>query len=245
MWEDSLIESQHAASEHRKFLTFPAAIVIHATVILGLAASNYAGIESVNPTHIVPIFLKGAPPPKGTLDGTRREPPRRTEQTEARETPPIVTVPVPLADNNFLEPQQENPGGEQEHGSGEGEQFGIPEGVEEATGDWGSGLNRGTQLKEPEIEIIRPGVTEPVLIKRVQPEYPRLLRISHIEGYVVVKAVITKEGNVDIVSVIRSDHPLLEKATLEAVLQWKYRPALLNNRPVAVYFQITVKFTLK
>lgn len=246
MWEESLIESQHAASEHRKFLTFSAAVVIHTAVILGLAASNYAGIETVNPTRIVPIFWKGAPPPKGTLEGTRREPPpRRSHQTEVRDIRPIATVPVPVANNVSLEPQQQVTEGQQANGSGEGEQFGIPEGVEGASGDWGSGLNEGTQLKEPEIESIRSGIMLPVLIRRIEPEYPRFARISRIEGLVILNAVITKEGDVQVLSVVRSDHPSLENAALEAVRQWKYRPALNNNRPVAVYFQITVKFTLK
>jgi TonB family protein len=247
MWEESLIESQHAASEHRKFLTFPAAVVIHTAVILGLAASNYAGIKAVNPTHIVPIFWKGDPPPKGTPEGTHREPSARTENTPPREThlPEPTIVPFPLASDFSLEPQVETSGGEEGNGSGEGEPFGIPEGVDRAQGDWGIGLNEGTQLKEPEIEVIRPGVTQPVLIKRVEPAYPRPGIYGHIEGYVILKAVITKDGKVEVLSVMRSDHILLEKAALDAVRLWRYLPARVNNRPVAVYFQITVKFTLK
>lgn len=245
MWEESLIESHHAGSEHRNFWTFPTAIVIHAAVILGIAASNYAVIEAISPTHIVPIFWKGAPPPKGTQEGIREQtPPRRLEQTEVQEIRPVVTVPVTLADNNSLEPRPQVTEGQQGVGSGQGDPFGIPGGVD-GSPDWGTGSNEGAELKAPEIEILRPGVSEPVLIKRVEPAYPRLGIHSRIEGYVILKAVITKEGNVEILSVLRSDHVLLEKAALDAVRLWRYLPARVNNRPVSVYFQITVKFTLK
>jgi protein TonB len=62
---------------------------------------------------------------------------------------------------------------------------------------------------------------------------------------VILEAVITKTGTVEDVKVLRSLHPILDQAALNAVKQWKYQPAMLNNRPVKVYFTVTVKFTLR
>ena len=81
------------------------------------------------------------------------------------------------------------------------------------------------------------------LIKRVEPSYPILAKQAGIQGIVLIKAVINREGSIERADVV-SGHPLLAHAALEAVRQWKYRPYYLNNEPVEVETQITVKFVL-
>ena len=68
-------------------------------------------------------------------------------------------------------------------------------------------------------------------------------RMQHIQGVVVLSAIIDKEGNVANVQLI-SGHPLLAPAAIEAVKQWKYKPYLLNGTPVEVETQVQVNFTL-
>ena len=82
------------------------------------------------------------------------------------------------------------------------------------------------------------------LIQQVKPVYPVLAQQTRVEGVVVMEAVISKEGSVESLRVI-SGHPLLNKAALDAVQQWKYRPTLLNGEPVEVLTTITVTFTLR
>ena len=77
----------------------------------------------------------------------------------------------------------------------------------------------------------------------VQPEYPPLARQSHVWGTVVVSAVIDEHGNV-VQARALSGHPILIPAALNAVLQWKYQPTLLNGTPVAVEMEVTVRFNL-
>jgi protein TonB len=77
----------------------------------------------------------------------------------------------------------------------------------------------------------------------VQPEYPALARQTHLSGTVVVNAVIDERGNVVGARAV-SGHPLLVPAALNAVLQWKYEPTLLNGAPVAVEMEVTVHFNL-
>jgi len=86
-------------------------------------------------------------------------------------------------------------------------------------------------------------VAQLFLAKKVQPEYPQEARDKHIQGAVVLKAEISKEGDVTAMTLV-SGHPLLAPAAVEAVKQWKYKPYLLNGRPVAVETQVSVSFAL-
>ena len=87
------------------------------------------------------------------------------------------------------------------------------------------------------------GVTQGLLIKRVNPKYPSKARADRIQGTVILRAVISKDGDVADLSVVSGD-PLLVKTATKAVKQWKYRPYLLAGKPVAVNTEIIVNFTL-
>ena len=71
----------------------------------------------------------------------------------------------------------------------------------------------------------------------------RRRRIARIQGPVVLAAVISKAGAIENLRVL-SGHPMLVKAAIDAVSEWRYRPYILNNEPVEVETQITVNFTL-
>lgn len=81
------------------------------------------------------------------------------------------------------------------------------------------------------------------LVRRVQPDYPPLARISRVQGQVLLSAVISKDGAIQNLQVL-AGHPLLVRAAVDAVRQWKYRPYILNNEPVEVETRITVNFSL-
>src|SRR6266566_4517677 len=81
------------------------------------------------------------------------------------------------------------------------------------------------------------------LIHRLQPAYPPLAVQTRTQGQVVLRAVITREGTIENLQVV-SGHPLLVRAALEAVRQWRYRPYVLNGEPVEVETQVTVNFVL-
>jgi protein TonB len=87
------------------------------------------------------------------------------------------------------------------------------------------------------------GVSEANLTHRVQPIYPPLARTTHVEGTVEFTAIISKEGAIENLQLVHG-HPLLVNAAREAILQWRYRPTLLNGEPVEVITDIVVKFTL-
>lgn len=79
--------------------------------------------------------------------------------------------------------------------------------------------------------------------RRVQPKYPWLARKNHIEGVVAFDATIGKDRSLENLILVRG-HPLLIDAARKAVLQWRYRPTLLNSHAVAVKTTILVSFNL-
>ena len=81
------------------------------------------------------------------------------------------------------------------------------------------------------------------LIYKVQPVYPPLARSARIQGSVLLRAVISRGGTIENLSVI-SGHPMLVGAAIDAVRQWRYRPYILNDDPVEVETQVTVNFSL-
>ncbi len=87
------------------------------------------------------------------------------------------------------------------------------------------------------------GVTQGMIIRRVNPPYPPLARQARIQGPVVLQAEIGKDGSITNLRLI-SGHPMLAPAAIEAIKQWKYKPYILNGEPVEVETTITFNFTL-
>jgi periplasmic protein TonB len=92
--------------------------------------------------------------------------------------------------------------------------------------------------------IWRGGVVErAMLIYGPKPNYPQLAKFARVHGTVRLEAVIATDGTIKNLKV-KSGHPLLVKAALEAVEQWRYQPTLLNGQPVEVETEIDVNFAL-
>jgi periplasmic protein TonB len=87
------------------------------------------------------------------------------------------------------------------------------------------------------------GVTQGLLVRKINPTYPPLAKQARISGAVVLQAEISKDGSIQNLHVL-SGHPMLVPSALEAVKQWKYKPYILNGEPVEVETTITVNFTL-
>jgi protein TonB len=99
------------------------------------------------------------------------------------------------------------------------------------------------KVATPQRVRVSAGVTSGLLIRKVNPTYPPLARQARISGTVVLRAVISKDGSIENLSLV-SGHPMLAPAAIEAVKQWKYKPYLLNGEPVEVDTEIQVNFTL-
>lgn len=90
---------------------------------------------------------------------------------------------------------------------------------------------------------ISQGVTSGLRLNKVEPLYPPIARVARIQGDVVLKAIIDKQGTIQDLQLV-SGHPMLVPAAIEAVRQWRYRPYLLNGQPVEVETSVTVHFML-
>ena len=90
---------------------------------------------------------------------------------------------------------------------------------------------------------ISQGVSQGLIIKRVQPVYPPQARQMHLEGMVELQANIAQSGSISSVKQLSGDR-ILGRAAMDAVRQWKYKPYYLNGEPVEVETQITVNFKL-
>jgi protein TonB len=77
----------------------------------------------------------------------------------------------------------------------------------------------------------------------VEPVYPPFAVHAHVHGIVILEAVVDREGQVEDVRILRSI-PLLDRAAVEAVRQWRYSPLLLNGEPERFVLTVTVSFNL-
>jgi len=83
----------------------------------------------------------------------------------------------------------------------------------------------------------------PVLVVDVQPVYPELARQAEVEGMIRVRVLVGKDGRVNDVH-LDSSIPMLDDAAIAAARKWVFKPALSNNRPVAVWIARELRFRL-
>ncbi len=103
------------------------------------------------------------------------------------------------------------------------------------------GGSAGPEVKLGGPKHITSQLAEGQLVNRVEPVYPHIAAISGIQGQVKLHAIIARDGRIQSLSAV-SGHPLLVRAALEAVEQWRYRPYVLNGETVEVETFITVNF---
>ncbi|HEU5162263.1 MAG TPA: TonB family protein [Thermoanaerobaculia bacterium] len=109
-----------------------------------------------------------------------------------------------------------------------------------------------TPIAEPERPAVQggvypgvpPGGTDPVVVDRVMPRYPRSARSSGVEGTVVVRAVVRRNGRVTNVQIVKDLPYGLGEAAANAVRRWRFRPATYQGEPIDVYYNVTVNFRL-
>lgn len=113
-------------------------------------------------------------------------------------------------------------------------------------------VDKDTAKKTREMEEFAKGAVKavgrikpPRLIKEVKPIYPEKARELGAQGIVILNARTDEYGNIVDVYVIKRVHPLLDKAAVDAVRQWKYEQVFIKGEPRSVVFTITVTFKIK
>ncbi|HKD14950.1 MAG TPA: TonB family protein [Candidatus Angelobacter sp.] len=97
--------------------------------------------------------------------------------------------------------------------------------------------------ESPSVLRITAAAAEQNVLKKVEPVYPEMARIAHVEGRVIVGIIISPEGKVSSERAI-SGHPILIQSVMVAVNQWEYRPYLLEGKLRAVTALVRVPFSL-
>ena len=97
-----------------------------------------------------------------------------------------------------------------------------------------------TAAPEPRIGgVVLPGM----LLHSAPPRYPALARNARIEGTVIFHAVIGRDGHIQQADFV-SGPEMLAQAARESVMQWIYRPSMLDGAPIESTTQIEVRFKL-
>jgi len=86
------------------------------------------------------------------------------------------------------------------------------------------------------------GTVAGMALSQPQPVYPPIAKAAHVQGVVILHAIISKGGTIENLQVI-SGPPMLTSSALEAVKRWRYKPYLLNGEPTEVETTINVNFT--
>ena len=85
---------------------------------------------------------------------------------------------------------------------------------------------------------------QPRPIKNPGPVYPEQARNDGIEGTVWVKIWVDEHGNARKAVILRTDAEILNQATIDASMKWKFKPAMMDGKPVAVWVTIPFKFKM-
>lgn len=237
MFEDSLIESGGKLKDKRKTTTFLSFLVQFAIigfiVLLPLLFTDALPNLTAAMSLVAPPPPPPPPPPAAVVhvqkvqtdivNGQLRTPtkiPKKVEMIKEEEAPPPMSA---------------------------GVVGGVPGGVPGGSmgGVMGGIIGSSAPIPRVQVQRIRvsSGVTQGLVVHRVEPVYPPIAKTARVQGTVILAAVIGKDGSIENLHVV-SGHPLLTGAAMEAVKQWKYRPYILNGEPVEVDTQVEVHFTL-
>jgi periplasmic protein TonB len=240
MFEDSLIESAHHRGDHRKAMTLPVSIAVHAIILGAALGASIWFVEDVPEPPIPVTFYAAAPPP----------PPPPPAAPKAAAPKPQVQKVVPIRPSEMtaptIMPEKIPEALAEPEPAPAGDESGVPGGVEGGVpGGVLGGVVGGTGPGTGD-EPLRVGgdVKAPVLLQKIEPTYPEAARKARMEGVVILEAIITADGSVQDVKVLKSVNPLLDASAARAVGQWRYKPATLNGRAVRVYLTVTVTFNL-
>src|SRR5262245_35991361 len=96
-----------------------------------------------------------------------------------------------------------------------------------------------------DVEHVRPGVSTPTVLKRVEPQYTPESRALGIVGTVVLQAVVQADGTAKIVKVVKPLNLDLTESAIQAIEQWKFRPGMRDGKEVPVSVNVEVNFNLE
>lgn len=244
MFEDSLIESGGRLRTKRGMTTTISFLL--QVVLVGVLVLIPLLFTEALPKAQLMTFLVAPPPPPPPPPPPAAAPIKIVKQVQTDIVNGQLRTPTKIPEKVQMIKEDEAP---PPTTSIAGVVGGVPGGVPGGSmGGVIGGIISSTPVAVPKVATpqrvrVSQGVTQGLLIRKVQPNYPPLARQARIQGTVLLQAEISKDGTIENLRLI-SGHPMLAPAAIEAVKQWRYKPYILNGEPVEVETQITVNFTL-
>lgn len=207
-------------------------------------------------TQAVPVVLRSIvlESPPGPSQPPTPAPPQRSlgrtpAASELKDGQLLTPVAVPRTVTQVVDPPQDS------------SSVGPPGNIFSVPGGTGDGSDRSILTMLPPAPVAppaprvepKPQPAKPVrvggdmqaalIMSKPIPPYPPMARAARISGVVRLAAVISEAGVIEELRVVEG-HPLLVRAAVDAVKQWRYRPTILNGNPVKVATTIDVIFNL-
>ena len=92
---------------------------------------------------------------------------------------------------------------------------------------------------------IKDGVAPPKLVKQVDPEISRWMAKQDVQPVVLVHIVVDEKGHVATLRLDKPGIPEFDQPALDAIGRWKFEPAKLDGKPVAVELNVEMSFDMK
>jgi periplasmic protein TonB len=241
MFEDSLIESGNKLRTKRLSTTI-LSFVLQVFLICILILIPLIYTDALPKTQLMTFLV--APPPPPPPPPPAAAAPVKVVKIASEMVNGQLRTPTKIPQKVQMIKEEEAP-----PDLGGGVAGGVPGGIPGGSaGGVIGGIIGSTPVAVPKVATpqrvrVSQGVSNGLLIKKVQPMYPPLARQARIQGTVVLHAEISKEGTIQNLQLI-SGHAMLAPAAIEAVKQWRYKPYLLNGEPVAVETEVIVNFSL-
>jgi periplasmic protein TonB len=248
VFEDSLIESTKRIKTNRGKATV-VSFIIQIAIVSFLVLIPLIFVEALPTKQLVteltaPPPPPPPPPPPAASAAVAKAQPVVKEQLNPNELHTPTKIPKQIVKTQEMASAAAPSNAPPAMGGVVG---GVPGGVAggQVGGVLGGVLNSPVAVPKVELKRVRvsQGVSQGLLTHKVEPQYPPLAKQVHIQGRVVLHAVIGKDGSVKGLQVV-SGHPMLTASAINAVKQWKYKPYMLNGQPVEIDTTITVNFTL-
>src|SRR5579875_1698216 len=234
-----------AKTDNWKRATLPIAYIIEIIIIGVMIIIPLIYTEALPKAQLM-TFLVAPPPPPPPPPPPAKAPPvvvHRVSIQDLMKAPTVIPKTIAKIKDQPIQPQSTGVVGGVAGGVPGGQMGGVLGGI--IGGIAGGPPPPPPPPKPATPQRIRVGgqVEAAKLIYGPSPEYPPLAKMARIQGTVRLEAIISKDGTIQDLKVL-SGHPLLVKAALDAVKQWRYQPTLLNGEPVEVVTEIDVNFTL-
>lgn len=203
----------------------------------------------------------GVPEGKGTVPVAEAPPP--VVPPPVVEKPPEVPKPTPQKPKRLtvpkkivklqeikpelpapVEPATAEPIGEPQTGIATGSAEGVAGGIAGGVAGGTRGGTVGGTITSPlRIDQV---AQPPLVISRVEPDYPEMARLRSIEGRVLLEAIVDREGRIEPGITVLQSVTWLDKAVMEALRQWRFTPGRdANGQAVRVIIEVPIRFVLE